>query len=314
MTKFKIFLSVVVGLNWLIIATQAFTKDSTTPLTDKNKTHEELLKEWNPPTNEELQSALTEEQSSNTEEEKEVQKNESELNEDETNEIPIEEVQQKEETPKETDQTEEIKEQNNTEDKNPPTATEVEFYHKEISQALINEMESIAPLDKDVITYDDLRHVVVTHLGFDGESYQGNLIVNKDVADEVVDIFKEVYESKYPIQQMKLMNEYNNNDDESMKANNTSGFNYRDIAGTDTLSYHAYGLAIDINPLMNPYVVDDLVSPAEGESYADRSTSKEGMITEGDALHEAFLKRGWKWGGYWKNSKDYQHFSKTNNE
>ena len=184
------------------------------------------------------------------------------------------------------------------------------FYHQELSNELISELEAIAPINPSVITYDDLRHVIVAHYDFNGKIQEGELIVNKSVADEIVDIFKEVFEAKYPIEKIRLVSEYRNDDDLSMEDNNSSAFNFREITGGGGWSNHAYGLAIDINPKNNPYVSSWAVYPTSGANYIDRDKNEIGMIQEGDALHQAFINRGWTWGGDWTELKDYQHFEK----
>ena len=109
---------------------------------------------------------------------------------------------------------------------------------------------------------------------------------------------------------MVLVSEYNNDDDLSMADNNTSAFNFRPITGGGGWSNHAYGLAIDINPKYNPYVSKNAVYPVNAVSYVNRDEDVEGMIKEGDALFNAFISRGWTWGGDWNSLKDYQHFEK----
>ena len=125
----------------------------------------------------------------------------------------------------------------------------------------------------------------------------------------MVDIFKELYEEKYPIEKIRLIDEYDAIDEKSMEDNNTSAFCYRVIEGTNKLSNHAKGCAIDINPLQNPQVINGIAYPKKAEQYVDRTLSMKGMIKKGDSIYKAFIKRGWSWGGDWKNP-DYQHFEK----
>lgn len=165
------------------------------------------------------------------------------------------------------------------------------------------------------VPYEDLRYVKVLYWGFDDQSHEGELIVNKAIAEDIVEIFKELYENKYPIEKMVLVDEYDADDNASMAANNTSAFNFRLIDnGSGRLSKHSYGLAIDINPLYNPYVRKingkTVVSPENGEKYADRSLDCPYFIKKDDICYKAFTSRGFTWGGEWKNSKDYQHFEK----
>lgn len=164
-----------------------------------------------------------------------------------------------------------------------------------------------------LIALEDLRYVQVKHIGFDGEDRQGELVVHKSVSCEVVEIFKELYEAQYPIEKMRLVDYYDANDQKSMADNNSSSFCWRMITSGGLLSYHALGLAIDINPLQNPYVHGSVIEPIEGKAFVNRGQKVQGMIFENDAAVRAFKKRGWKWGGNWKKTKGYydlQHFEK----
>ena len=160
------------------------------------------------------------------------------------------------------------------------------------------------------ITYEELAYVVVSYYGFDGKIKTGELIVNKKLQEEVKDIFEELYENQYPIEKIKLIDEYDAQDEESMKDNNTSAFCYRVVAGTTKLSNHAKGCAIDINPLQNPQVKNGIAYPTISQEYVNRNQNKKGMIKKGDIVYQIFIKRGWTWGGEWKNP-DYQHFEKS---
>lgn len=162
----------------------------------------------------------------------------------------------------------------------------------------------------NTVDINTLSYLRLTYYGFDDESHLGEIIVNKDIAKEVVDIFKELYDAKYPIAKINLIDEYDAVDEASMNDNNTSAFCYRTIGGSDTLSNHSKGLAIDINPLVNPMVKGQDISPKAGQNYVDREKNTKGMIVKGDACYEAFVKRGWTWGGEWNSLKDYQHFEK----
>lgn len=189
------------------------------------------------------------------------------------------------------------------------------FRYEELSQEIKDRITGVSyGVDCDV-PYEELRYVNVLYWGFDGETHTGEMIVNKAIAQDTVDIFKELYDQKYPIERMVLVDEYDADDNASMAANNSSAFNYRLVDnGSDNLSLHSYGLAIDINPLYNPYIrkVDGetVVSPENGTEYADRSLDCDYYISKGDICYEAFISRGFTWGGDWKNSKDYQHFQK----
>lgn len=189
------------------------------------------------------------------------------------------------------------------------------FYYEEISQEIKNRINGKSYGEGCEVPYEDLRYVRVLYWGFDNETHQGELIVNKAIAEDVVEIFKELYDIQYPIEKMVLVDEYEADDNASMAANNTSAFNYREVDnGSGTLSMHSYGLAIDINPLYNPYVRKvggkTVISPENGTEYADRTQDCPYYINEDDACYKAFIERGFTWGGDWKNTKDYQHFQK----
>jgi poly-gamma-glutamate synthesis protein (capsule biosynthesis protein) len=155
-----------------------------------------------------------------------------------------------------------------------------------------------------------LRLIEVSYHGFDKQRHMGRLVAHRDAADALVDALRSMYRHGFKIRKMYLVDRYDANDRRSMRADNTSAFNCRTVAGTDRWSEHAYGRAIDINPVENPYVSSDgSVSPRKGAEYADRSPRRKGMIASGGATVRAFEREGWGWGGYWSSSKDYQHFS-----
>ena len=162
--------------------------------------------------------------------------------------------------------------------------------------------------------YDDLRYLRMSHVGFDGRVRQGEMIVAASQADTVVGIFRRLFTAGYPIRRMRLVSEYGGNDDRSMAANNSSAYNCRPVAGTQRWSDHAYGTAIDLNPVQNPYLrLGAPVEPPAGRPYAelDRSVRAEppwGVIHDGDPVIQAFNEAGWAWGGFWADP-DYQHFT-----
>jgi D-alanyl-D-alanine carboxypeptidase/RTX calcium-binding nonapeptide repeat (4 copies) len=144
----------------------------------------------------------------------------------------------------------------------------------------------------------------------DRDVHRGLLVVNHDAAADVLRAMRAVFEHRFPIRRMKLVDRYGASDRRSMNADNTSAFNCRFVAGTNHWSQHAFGRAIDINPIENPYVTaSGHVSPAAGRAYVDRSRNTPGMIHDGDAVVRAFARVGWGWGGNWSSVKDYQHFS-----
>lgn len=161
---------------------------------------------------------------------------------------------------------------------------------------------------------DNLRYVKVRYYNFENNIRDGELIVNAAIALDIVEIFKELFDAQYQIEKIKLIDEYDANDDKSMEDNNSSAFCYRVIDGTDILSDHSLGMAIDINPLYNPYVRteygDRNILPVNAKEYADRTKNFKHKIEKGDVCYNAFISRGFKWGGEWEGTIDYQHFYK----
>src|SRR6187455_2699490 len=156
-----------------------------------------------------------------------------------------------------------------------------------------------------------LRLVRVSIHKFDDSKQQARLIVHRTQAHKIIRVFHKLWRADYPIRRMRLVDAYGADDDRSMEADNTSAFNCRFVAGTSNWSEHAYGRAIDINPVENPYVAGSHVSPEKGRRYANRSLRLKGMIHAGDKTVRAFKAEGWGWGGAWSGPKDYQHFSST---
>ena len=183
------------------------------------------------------------------------------------------------------------------------TADEIPF---EVQQKIIG----VSYHENDRIQLSDLAYLQVKHFDFNNKECKGEMICNKKVAKELLEIFFQLYKNKYPVEKIRLVDEYDADDDKVMSDNNSSCFNYRVIADTDVISMHGIGLAVDINPLYNPYVVGDKVMPAKAMPYADRAKSFEHKIDENDLCYKIFAQHGWLWGGHWKNSKDYQHFYK----
>ena len=186
------------------------------------------------------------------------------------------------------------------------------FYITEITDELFARMEGKSFKEDCTMPRDDLRYLHVLHKTLEGETKEGELVVNVHIAETVLDIFKQLYEADYPIEKIRLVDEYDADDERSMEDNNTSCFNFRMVPRTKRISKHGRGLAIDLNPLYNPYVVnvntDPEVSPANGEAYADRSLDFPYKIDENDTAYILFTQNGFAWGGAWKNEKDYQHF------
>ncbi len=163
------------------------------------------------------------------------------------------------------------------------------------------------------VGFADLRLLTVSHWGFDGRPHRGRLVVHRDAARGMLGAMRSLYRLRFPIRQMRLVDAYGADDHRSMAADNTSAFNCRFVAGSPGVwSEHAYGRAIDVNPIENPYVTESgFVSPPAGAPYARRSRHARGMIHRRGPVVEAFDSIGWKWGGNWAWPVDYQHFSAT---
>lgn len=156
----------------------------------------------------------------------------------------------------------------------------------------------------------DLRYLRMTYLGFDGAAHRGEMVVHRTAAPKIISVFRRAYNARFPIYRMRLVDDYRGSDDASMAANNTSAFNCRRTSGGTAWSQHSYGRAVDINPVQNPYVARGVVEPPAGKSYVTRSPLRKGMVTW--TVRDAFADIGWYWGGNWRYSKDYQHFSSNN--
>ncbi len=196
------------------------------------------------------------------------------------------------------------------------------FFYEPISAEVESRIRGISYPEDDTdveVPLSDLSYVGVLYNDFDGNVAEGELICNNSIAPDLVEIFEELYRNGYQFERIELIDEYGGDDTLSMENNNTSCFNYRIVDGTDRLSKHAYGLAIDINPYYNPYVVfnkdgsgETYISPKGSEVYADRSKDFPYKIDENDLCYKLFIEHGFTWGGNWNSSKDYQHFQKVN--
>lgn len=161
----------------------------------------------------------------------------------------------------------------------------------------------------------ELRYVRVLHYDLEGRIHIGELVCNRLIADDLVSIFKQLYLHRYPIERMMLIDNYAASDEQSMRSNNTSCFCYRTVKGQRTLSRHAEGRAIDINPLYNPYVKvyrngKRKIQPSNAARYLDRDADFPYKITKQSLVYRLFIQHGFKWGGAWRSLKDYQHFEK----
>lgn len=189
-----------------------------------------------------------------------------------------------------------------------------DFYISEIPDDIFAKMQGKSYKEDCTVPRDDLRYVHVRHMGFDGEAKDGELVVNKAIADDVLEIFEELYKADYPIEKVRLVDEYDADDEASMSDNNSSAFNFRFISHTTRISKHGLGMAVDINTRYNPYVktVNGKLSiePANGADYVDRSKDFPYKIDHEDLCYKLFKEHGFTWGGDWTHSKDYQHFER----
>ena len=165
------------------------------------------------------------------------------------------------------------------------------------------------------IPRSELRYIRCLHTDKDGRTYVGEMVVNKRIAEDILSIFLQLYQAKYPIERMRLIDHWDANDERAMRDNNSSCFNFRFVSHTHTVSKHGKGMAVDINTLYNPYHKrlkngKEVTEPVTGKAYLNRKLSHPYMIQRGDLCYRLFIQKGFRWGGDWKNSKDYQHFER----
>lgn len=202
---------------------------------------------------------------------------------------------------------------------------DVYFTSSELTEVQKEAMNGKSYIENPDISYDDLRYIKVLHYNFYHQIQVGELVVNQAIAEDCRQIFMELFQEEYEINSMYLIDRYYEKDQarngeqmdiSSINDDNTSAFHYRKIAGTEVLSNHAYGMAIDINPLENPYVKEadlqqTVASPYKDyNSYKDRTAQRAHMISKDDACYRIFKAHGFQWGGEWNGNKDYQHFEK----
>ena len=191
---------------------------------------------------------------------------------------------------------------------------EAAFTSSPIDSVVFARMKGKSYKDDCTIPLSELRYLRVLHYDFEGNVQMGEIVCNKSICNDLLEIFEALYNARYPIERITLIDDYDADDERSMTANNTSCFNFRTIAGTKKLSKHSRGMAIDINPLYNPYVVTrsgrTVISPAAGKPYANRSLTFPHKIDRNDLCYRLFIEHGFRWGGAWRSSKDYQHFEK----
>ena len=193
--------------------------------------------------------------------------------------------------------------------------TEKGFSQQAIPDAVFERMQGKSFPVGCKVSRNDLRYLRIKHYDLQGRVHEGEMICNKRIANDLIDIFKELYRQKYPIERMRLVDDYDADDEKSMQANNTSCFCYRRVEGYNKLSNHSMGMAVDINPLYNPLYKrysngKELVQPSNAKRYCDRKASFNYKIVKGDLLYRLFVNHGFEWGGDWHSKKDYQHFEK----
>ena len=195
-----------------------------------------------------------------------------------------------------------------------PAAVESEstpvFTAEPIPEVVEARMRGVSYPEDAEVKLSDLRYLRLSYIDFDGKGQVGEMICNKAIADDLVAIFRELYEARYPIRSIRLIDDFGGDDEASMTADNTSCFNYRKKTGMRELSKHARGLAVDINPFENPYVRPSRVRPAGASAYADRAKDFPHKIDKNDLCYRLFRAHGFSWGGTWRSVKDYQHFEK----
>lgn len=186
-----------------------------------------------------------------------------------------------------------------------------------ISDAIFQRMKGKSYKDNCTVPRTTLRYLRVLHRNLEGKTQLGEIVCNQAIANDLIDIFRKLYETNYKIERIVLIDEYDADDERSMSHNNTSSFNFRVVSGTTKLSKHAQGLAIDINPLYNPYIHlnNGKVEPANGKPYATNRTNNRKdipvpVINTTDLCYSLFIQHGFRWGGVWRTVKDYQHFEK----
>lgn len=191
------------------------------------------------------------------------------------------------------------------------------FFHcTAIPDTIFRAMQGKSYKSDCTVPRSDLRYITCLHRDAEGRAVVGEMVLNRSIAATVLDIFRQLYDASYPIERMRLIDLWDADDERSMRDNNSSAFNYRLMTGSRTrISKHGLGLAIDINTRYNPYYRrltngKEIIQPANGTSYINRTRTFPYKIVQGDLLHRLFTENGFTWGGSWSSCKDYQHFEK----
>lgn len=187
------------------------------------------------------------------------------------------------------------------------------FWASELDEKIFARINGKSYKSDCPLSVKDLRYLHVLHKNLDGETCEGEMICNVKIADKLLKIFAELYAQNYPIEKMRLIDDYDADDELSMRDNNSSCFNFRRVSYTDRISLHGYGLAVDINPLYNPYIkfIDGkkIIAPDNSADYEDRTKNFPYKIDEQDLCYRLFVANGFLWGGTdLPHEKDYQHF------
>lgn len=189
------------------------------------------------------------------------------------------------------------------------------FWSSSISESVKTKMEGCSYKAMAGISWDDLRYLQVLHRDADGNAIVGEMVCNSRIAEDLMEIFRSLFMARYPIERMRLVDVYGGDDEASMRDNNTSCFNQRQITAGGMLSRHSFGMAVDINPRYNPYYQvkngQTIIEPAGSEEFVDREGQSPYQIKKGDLCYRLFRQHGFHWGGDWTRYKDYQHFERS---
>ena len=183
------------------------------------------------------------------------------------------------------------------------------FVSQPVPEAVQARMNGKSKPERAVVEYEDLRYLTLPYYDFDGNIQQGEMVCHKDIASDLLHVFCGLFKAKYPICSIRLVDDFDADDEASMEANNTSCYNHRFVPGTRKLSKHAWGRAVDVNPLQNPWIQGNHFHPSTAGEYLDRSKDFAHKIDKNDLCYQLFKERGFIWGGIWIQ-EDYQHFYK----
>lgn len=189
------------------------------------------------------------------------------------------------------------------------------FTAEHLPDSVLTRMRGVSLPEGADVDVADLRYLRLTYVDYDGRECVGEMVCHRSIAADLQAVFRELHEARYPIASIRLIDDFGADDERSMRANNTSCFCYRKVAGSSKLSKHSQGLAVDLNPLQNPCVRrrsdgTTSIEPATATPYVDRSKKFPHRITRSDLAYRLFVKHGFRWGGAWRSVKDYQHFEK----